>query len=182
MLNNPLNIKLNRYKHDFSIHDIDGICWWEPRKPADKNLKRRLVLFEHKHKNELFTGTQLEGFRFFASTINWEVYDAHSGFFLIRATNDNNVYEVFSIDDTKKLLTRMTTDEIYNWVSCKDMTNEISLPANTDGEIISEARHKDRAEFVNNSKKADNDFPTEEENRINRTVKWINFRDNQGTC
>lgn len=122
--NNLINEKLSKYKHDFSICDIDGACRCFYKQ--DNEWKCRIVLYEAKYANEEATETQLATLYTLKNNINWQNFDEKSGVFLFRhddSLQNIKIYKIIEINFQEHILEQIneiTIDELYNWVSAKD--------------------------------------------------------------
>jgi len=130
--NNPISKKLNlRYKHDFSICDIDGVCRCFYK--VDDWITR-MVIYESKYKDEIASQTQLQSLYYLNEAIKWEMFDKQSGLFLIRIMelDSNNEPEILEINKIFEVgwkkysyekyneTSIINFEQFYNWISAKD--------------------------------------------------------------
>jgi len=131
--NNSISKKLHfKYKHDFSICDIDGVCRCFYK--INDNWITRMVIYESKHKDELASQTQLQSLYFLNKAIRWEIFDKQSGLFFIRimeldSNNEPDILEINKIIETgwnkwsiEKIKENciINFEQFYNWISAKD--------------------------------------------------------------
>jgi len=131
--NNLISKKLNlRYKHDFSICDVDGVCRCFYK--IDDNWITRMVIYESKHKDEIPSQTQLQSLYYLDNSIKWEIFDKRSGLFLLRimeldSNNEPSILEINKIIEIgwkKYFLEKIkgnctiSFEQFYNWISAKD--------------------------------------------------------------
>lgn len=120
-----------KYKHDFSVCDVDGICRHNVK--VGRDIFKRLIIYESKNPNEAASQTQLETLYDIQENMKWENFDASSGVYLLKHYGDTEnitickivlnhhyvklYYEVIEILDS-------TISEFYNWITHRE--NEIS--------------------------------------------------------
>lgn len=126
--NNKISKILNeKYKHDFSICDIDGVCRHNIKVGDD--IFKRFIIYESKHHNENISQTQLETLYDIDINMNWKNFDEGSGVYLIKHYGETEFitmckividptyvkqpyYVVVEIFDT-------TLEEFYNFITHK---------------------------------------------------------------
>lgn len=116
--NNRISYKLNKeYPKNFSICDIDGAVRFEYYK---NNIKyKRLIIYESKNQFEKKMGkSQLETLKLIKNSINWDLFDLYSGVFVLKIIDIDNTIEWYSLEG---LLIRITNFEnLYSIFSNKD--------------------------------------------------------------
>jgi len=113
--NNLIGKKLNEeYAHDFSICDIDGAvrCGYK-----EYDYKTRFIIYESKYQNEKLSTTQLDTLKLLNKAIHWDMFDTHSGIFIIRIFDIENDLRWFDLEDN--LIAKTTFKELYNIFSVK---------------------------------------------------------------
>lgn len=117
--NNRLNEILNvRYKHDFSLCDIDGVAL------KLHSLNKRLIIFETKNARERISNSQLTTLRTIEESINWKGFDRFSGVYILQLVDIENDIRWFNT--SRRVVRRTTIDELYLIFSKNETNNNNS--------------------------------------------------------
>lgn len=120
-----------KYPHDFSICDIDGVC--RVFYKINNEWKTRLIIYESKMINEPISQTQMQTLYQINKNINWSSFDKQSGLYVIK--HDENIInlDIYNIIEVigygmplfeLKLIKSITMDDFYNWISATDKRNK----------------------------------------------------------
>lgn len=124
-----------KYPHDFSVCDIDGVCRCFYKQNG--KWKIRLIIYESKHDNETISNTQLDTLYWLDDAIDWTKFDKYSGTFLIQHNENLDELKIHKIiNESKyprpqlklKYIKTMTMDGFYKWVSAKDIKKQPQRP------------------------------------------------------
>ena len=128
--NNIIGSTLNqKYKHDFTLIDIDGASWCNYTS-ASKSYDR-LILYESKWGNEKLKDRQEMLLHLLSDNLNWDKLDYQSGVYLLRVRSPKqeclpedtqiDVYRFVPNYQHVAFKRWITMSELYNWFSCKDV-------------------------------------------------------------
>jgi len=125
-----------KYPHDFSICDIDGVCRCFYK--LNGSWLIRLVIYESKHNDESISNTQLDTLYFLDDAVDWTKFDKYSGTFLIQHDENLDELRVHKIINNSKTvrpnlelkyIKTITMDALYKWISAKDIQKEVQRPS-----------------------------------------------------
>lgn len=117
--NNRVNRAMaERYPHDFSICDVDGLvrCHYV----SQSINKTRMILFESKYPHEKISDSQIKTLTEFSASVRWEKYDSMSGVYLIRYESENSIDVYRVCNDSMYYRANLSSmDRLYEWFSAK---------------------------------------------------------------